>query len=185
MLLELLRAYVPRSEEEAWDLERMRELAASGDAWSRALPVHVTGSAVVVDPTTCRVLLRWHERMRGWFQVGGHADPGETDPFGIAVREAREETGLDDLRSWPDPRAPAIVHVAVVPVPAGKGEPPHHHADIRYALATAHPELVRPESERAQLAWLELDEALVRVGQDNLRVCLARIGELFRSSRID
>jgi len=175
LLLDLLDTYVPRSAEEAHDVDRIRRLAEAGDPWSRRLPLHVTGSAVVVHPPTRRVLLRWHERMHGWLQVGGHADPGEIDPFQIALREAHEETGLDDLTAWPDPSLPAVVHVAVVPVPAGKGEPAHEHADIRYALATAKPEGVRPESANAQLAWMSLSEALSRVGQDNLRVCLERI----------
>jgi len=76
LLLDVLAAYVPRSEEEARDVERIRALADAGDPWSRRLPLHVTGSAVVVHPPTRRVLLRWHERMQGWLQVGGHADPG-------------------------------------------------------------------------------------------------------------
>lgn len=175
MLVDLLAAYAPRSEEEARDVERIRALAAAGDAWSRRLPLHVTGSAVVVHPPTRRVLLRWHERMQGWLQVGGHADAGETDPFQIALREAGEETGLGDLAPWPDPSAGTVVHVAVVPVPAGKGEPAHEHADIRYALSTATPDSARPESKKAQLAWMSVPEALSRVGQDNLRVCLERI----------
>ena len=160
-------------------MERIRVLLASGDdPWSRATPLHVTGSAIVVHPPTKRVLLRWHERMQGWFQVGGHADHGETDPFAIALREAEEETGLRGLVAWPEGEARPI-HVAVVPVPPGKGEPAHEHADIRYALATSEPEAIQPEDERAQLAWLSVDEAIARVGEDNLHVCLQRIAELY------
>src|SRR5262249_10084777 len=128
---------------------------------------------------TRRVLLRWHERMQAWLQVGGHADPGEGDPLEIALREAREETGLMDLVAWPDAKSPRLVQVAVVPVPGGKGEPEHEHADIRYALATEQPERVKPENEAATLAWLSVEEALDRVGWDNLRVCLTRIAALF------
>jgi 8-oxo-dGTP pyrophosphatase MutT (NUDIX family) len=175
----VLEAYPPGSEEEARDLARLRQLARSEDAWSRSLPLHVTGSAVVVHPPSGRVLLRWHERMQGWLQVGGHADPGELDPYAIALREAREETGLEDLAPWPDVFEPRVVQVAIVPVPAGKGEPAHHHGDIRYALSTRTPDGVRPESDTAQLAWLTIDEALARVGEDNLRTCLGRIAEMF------
>jgi 8-oxo-dGTP pyrophosphatase MutT (NUDIX family) len=171
----LLDGYVPHSHEERTDLARLQKLAESADPWTRASPLHLTGSAVVVHPPTRRVLLRWHERMQAWLQVGGHADPGEVDPLAIALREAREETGLTDLTVWPDAR---IVQVAVVPVPAGRGEPEHEHADIRYALATATPERVTPENAAATLAWLTVDDALERVGWDNLRVCLARIGAL-------
>ena len=56
-------------------------------------PLHVTGSAVVVHPPTQRVLLRWHERMQSWMQVGGHADPGETDAFAIAAAKRGRRPG--------------------------------------------------------------------------------------------
>jgi 8-oxo-dGTP pyrophosphatase MutT (NUDIX family) len=178
----VLDTYVAQSGEERLDLERLRQLMAeSADPsapWTRASPLHVTGSAVVVHPPTRRVLLRWHERMQAWLQVGGHADPGETDAYLIAVREAREETGLTDLVAWPDPRTPRIVQVAVVPVPAGRGEPGHEHGDVRYALATTTPDRVQPENQAATLVWLEVEQAVERVGWDNLRVCLTRIAAL-------
>lgn len=116
--------------------------------------------------------------MKAWLQVGGHADPGQVDPFAIALREAGEETGLADLIAWPDAARPRIVQVAVVPVPAGKGEPQHEHGDIRYALATGSPESVAPETEAAALVWLDVEDAVARVGWDNLRVCLKRIAAL-------
>lgn len=57
----------------------------------------MTGSALMVHPSSGRVLLRWHERMQRWLQIGGHGDPGESDPLAVALRERREETGLPDL----------------------------------------------------------------------------------------
>ena len=178
-LLAVLEAYTPQSAEEARDLERLRVLVRhSADPWTRASVLHVTGSAVVVHPPTRRVLLRWHDRMQAWLQVGGHADPGEADPFGIAAREAREETGLADLAAWPDPAHPRVLQVAVVPVPAGKGEPEHEHGDIRYALSTNEPDGVAAENESAELRWLDVDDAIREVGWDNLRVCLRRIKAL-------
>jgi 8-oxo-dGTP pyrophosphatase MutT (NUDIX family) len=184
MLVEsVLEGYVAQSTEESQDVQRLRELvSSSSDPWTRASLLHITGSAVVVHPPTRRVLLRWHDRMQAWLQVGGHADPGETDPYVIASREAREETGLTDLVPWPDALIPRILQVAVVPVPAGKGEPEHEHGDIRYALATRQPDAIAPESESAQLAWLDVDDATARVGWDNLRTCLMRIAALLRSA---
>jgi 8-oxo-dGTP pyrophosphatase MutT (NUDIX family) len=178
-LLASLAAFQPLTDEEARDVIRLRQLAVSPDPWSRAAPLHATASAIIVDPAAKRVLLRWHDRMRSWLQVGGHADPGETDPFTVALREAGEETGLGDLEPWPDSTRATVVQVAIVPVPAGKGEPAHHHADIRYLLATARPQAVSPESEHAELVWLDVPDALARVGEDNLRVCLRRVEALF------
>ena len=175
-----LDEYTPLSDAEARDVVRLRELAAEGDPWNRSTPLHATGSAVVVHVDTGRILLRWHERMQSWLQVGGHADSGDVHPFDIALREAREETGLPDLTSWPDPGRPLLVHVAIVPVPAGRGEPAHEHGDIRYLLATARPEDVIPESGSAEVRWFTLDDALQAVPQDSTRETVERVAQILR-----
>ena len=171
-----LAGYQARGDTEIADIERMRRLAASEpDPWLRSLPLHFTASALVVHPQTGRVLLRWHERQQRWLQVGGHGDPGETDPLRIALREAREETGLADLEPWPDA---TVQHAVVCAVAPGKGEPAHEHADLRYFLATRTPDAARPENDQAPLRWLALGEARTLVGGNNLRHTLDRAQEL-------
>jgi 8-oxo-dGTP pyrophosphatase MutT (NUDIX family) len=172
----LLTGYQAAGETEAAELDRMAGLAArSPDPWSRALPLHFTASALVVHPPTRRVLLRWHPRHRCWFQVGGHGDPGESDPLAIALREAREETGLTDLVPWPDA---ALRHVAVCDVPASAAEPQHEHADLRFLLATSAPDAIVPESADAPLRWVTVAEARTLVGDNNLRHTLDRAAAL-------
>ena len=178
-----LAAYVPRSEEEAAAVARVRDLAATRDPFDRASPVHVTGSALVVHPPTGRVLLRWHERMGGWLHLGGHVDAGETSPLTAARREAEEESGLGDLAPWPERAHPAILQVVVVPVPAGKGEPAHEHADVRYVLATGTPDEVVPERPSARLRWATVDEARGLVDEANVHEALARLEKLRASGR--
>lgn len=177
-LLAALDAHRPISPVEEADMARVRDLLAGGDGdpWDRDRPLHVTASALVLHPPTGRVLLRWHERMQSWLQVGGHADPGEGDPAAVARREAQEETGLTDLAPFPDREAYRLVHVVVVPVPAGRGEPAHEHADLRYLLATGAPDYVVPESAAAGLRWLSLDAAHSVAREENLRITLGRAG---------
>ena len=170
-LTTLLDGYRPSTAAEARDLERVRALAGQGDAWSRAEPLHVTASALVVHPPTQRLLLRWHERQQAWLQVGGHGDPGETDPLVVACREAVEETGLHDVRPWPTRQ---LQHLVIVPVPARGDEPAHHHADLRFLLATDAPEQARPEKPSAALEWLSLEGALDRTSEANLRETIKR-----------
>jgi 8-oxo-dGTP pyrophosphatase MutT (NUDIX family) len=171
-----LDRYRPEGEAEIADLRRVRALAeAADDPWRRDLPLHVTASTLVVHPPTGRVLLRWHQRQQAWLQVGGHGDPGESDPLAIARREAAEETGLDDLVPWPDER---LRHVVIVDVPAGKGEPAHEHADLRYFMATQTPEAARAENSDAPLRWLSLAEAHEATSEANLRETLARMQRL-------
>jgi len=174
----LLSEYQATGETEAADVRRMREIAdAAADPWSRAqLPLHFTGSALVVHPATRRVLLRWHVKHDLWLQVGGHGDPGETDPLQIALREAREETGLTDLTPWPDA---ALQHAAVCYVRPSGNDPEHEHGDLRYFLATEHPDQIAPENPDSPLRWLELDEARALVGDNNLAETLNRAERLF------
>ena len=177
-LAEVLDRYVASGAVESADLARLRlALERDLDVWSRSSPLHVTASALVVHPPSARVLLRWHERMRSWLQVGGHFDPGEADPLAVALREAREETGLTDLRVAPGARARPL-HLAIVPVVPGGGEPAHEHADIRYLLITDAPDAVVPEAPAARLRWSTIDAAMGDVTEENLRVLLGRAASL-------
>ena len=172
-LAALLDQYQPEGDAEQADLRRVRALAAAaGDPWRREIPLHVTASALIADPATARVLLRWHQRQQAWLQVGGHGDPGESEPLAIALREGAEETGLADLVPWPDAQ---LRHLVIVSVPAGNGEPAHEHADLRFFMATRTPDAVRPENEHAPLRWLSLAEARALISQDNLLETLARL----------
>jgi 8-oxo-dGTP pyrophosphatase MutT (NUDIX family) len=167
-----LDGYHPAGETESADVALSRQLIAAGTAaWARDTPLHLTASALVVHPASGRVLLRWHQRQGAWLQVGGHGDPGESDPLAIAMREAREETGLTDLVPWPDAR---IWHVVICDVAPGKGEPPHQHADVRYFMATEHPDATWPETPGAVLRWLTIEEARGLIGGNNLRITLDR-----------
>jgi 8-oxo-dGTP pyrophosphatase MutT (NUDIX family) len=171
-----LDRYHPEDDAETADIQRVRVLLeASGDPYQRDMPLHVTASALIVHPPTSRILLRWHQRQQAWLQVGGHGDPGETDPLAIVAREAEEETGLADLVPWPDAE---IKQVAIVDVPPGKGEPAHQHADVRFFMATATPDAIRAENAQAQLRWLTLPEARDTTSEPNLRETLARIEPL-------
>ena len=173
---DLLSRYRPQGPTEAADVARIRNLLDTAqDPWQRANPLHVTASAMIVHRQSERVLLRWHQRQQAWLQIGGHADPGETNPIDIALREGREETGLTDLAPWPDAE---IVHVAVVPVPAKRDDPAHEHADLRFVLATAQPHAIRPEKPDAPLRWLSLAEAREATTEANVHETLARVALL-------
>ena len=176
-VLDLLDRFQAHDEAETADVARTRELAETSDnPWARANPLHITASALILHPPTGRVLLRWHQRQQAWLQVGGHGDPGETEPLDIALREAREESALTDLRPWPDAE---LWQVAIVDVPANRKEPAHQHADLRFLLATGDPDQARPETPGNPLRWLPVAEAIDLTSEANLRALLDRVRELF------
>jgi 8-oxo-dGTP pyrophosphatase MutT (NUDIX family) len=174
-IIDVLGEHRPSGEGEAADVARIHRLAQTVDDPWRSMPLHVTASAVIVHPLTQRVLLRWHQRQQAWLQVGGHGEPGESDPLQIALREGAEETGLTDLIPWPDAR---LVHAVIVPVPARDDDPAHEHADLRFLLSTGTPGSARPERPVARLRWLTLADAQDATSEANLRETLRRVEHL-------
>ena len=72
----------------------------------------------------------------------------------------------------------------VHPIPAGKGEPPHLHHDVRYALATLAPGTIhRDAAESIDLRWFTLAEAAEKMNEPGSRRALARIAALLAARR--
>ncbi len=131
-------------------------------------PVHVTGSAIVVGPRGV-VLLR-HKRLGLWLQPGGHVDPGET-PWEGALREAREETGLEvSFVEVDDAGIPPIVHVAVHA--GGRG---HTHLDLRYLVHGGSADPCPPEGESQEIGWFDWTSAIERASDDRLTALLRHL----------
>jgi len=155
-----LRRHVPADAKEAADLAEI--LAFVGrhlDPFDRRIPEgHLTGSAVIVSAAGDRVLLLHHRKLRRWLQPGGHAEPGERDGEVVALREAREETGIEGLALHPS--APRPLDVDVHPIPARRDEPAHRHLDLRYlVVAPQGATLRRRATEARALRWFGWAEA--------------------------
>ena len=98
-LMEQLSAYIPYNEQEARDRALLLEcLRREPDVMTRQNPLaHFTASAWIVNPTRTRVLMVYHNIYHSWSWLGGHAD-GESDLLAVALREAREESGIRSAR---------------------------------------------------------------------------------------
>lgn len=131
-------------------------------------PVHVTGSAIVVGPRG--VVLLEHKRLGFWLQPGGHIDPGES-PWGAAVREAEEETGLSvRFTDVNNAGIPPLAHVDVHP--GGRG---HTHLDLRYVVDGGDADPDPPEGESRHIDWFDWHAAIERAGDDRLKALLRRL----------
>lgn len=183
-LAETLARHAPADDREASDLRRILEFVGRHpNPFDRRIPAgHLTGSALVVAATGERVLLLHHRKLHRWLQPGGHADPGETAGEAVALREAREETGIDRLALHAT--APRPLDVDVHEIPARGEEPAHQHLDLRYlVLAPAKARATRSADETNDLRWFGWDE-LARLDLDaGLSRALAKarrfLGEAF------
>ena len=96
---EQIKNYRPWNEQERQDQAVILAfLEQNPDAFYRTnLLAHMTASAWVVNPQRTRTLMVYHRLYDSWSWAGGHAD-GEEDLLAVALREVREETGLQRLR---------------------------------------------------------------------------------------
>ncbi|MBI5766221.1 MAG: NUDIX hydrolase [Verrucomicrobia bacterium] len=153
--LRLLRAHAARAldgHEAAMAAEIIRFAEAHADCLLRSCaPGHLTGSAWIVSPDRRRTLLTHHHKLDKWLQLGGHAD-GDGDLLAVALREAREESGLTRLRAVSAEIFDCDRHL----IPARKTEPEHYHLDLRFMIEADPDEPLIISSESKDLAWVEM-----------------------------
>ena len=145
----LLAAYRERRPEESDTILRFEAFVdAHPDCFHRSCQVgHITGSAWLVDAAGKRVLLTHHRKLGRWLQLGGHSD-GDPDPLAVALREAREESGLA-VRALDE----AIFDLDVHLIPTRGPEPAHLHFDVRFLVVAEH-DRFRKNDESHALEWV-------------------------------
>ena len=119
---------------------------------------HLSSSGFVVNADGTRVLMAHHNIYKVWAWTGGHAD-GEGDLLSVALREAREETGVEHIR----PLSPAIASLDILPVwghvKRGKWVPSHQHLNVSYLLVADESDALQiREGENSRVGWLPAGE---------------------------
>jgi len=116
------------------------------------VPAHLTASALVLDATGERVLLTHHRKGGFWAQLGGHVEATDRSLADAALREGREESGIEALRLLGD--GPVDLDAHELSSAFGRCGT---HLDVRYA-AVARPgaePVVSAESH--DVRWFPVD----------------------------
>ena len=189
MYVDEIRAYTPQNEQEAADQRLILE-------YIRLFPdniltrdneiAHLSSSGFVVNADGTRVLMAHHNIYRVWAWTGGHAD-GEGDLLSVALREAREETGVEHIR----PLSPAIASLDILPVwghvKRGKWVPSHQHLNVSYLLVADESDALQiREGENSRVGWLPAERLLEYTNEGQMdgvyAKLLARARELLRNA---
>ena len=163
-LFEQLQAYEPYNEQEANDKKVMLRLLSDdsqADVFTRENEVaHFTASSWLVNKGHDKVLMIYHNLYDSWAWTGGHAD-GERDLLSVAIKEAQEETGVQNIV----PVGEEIYSIEILTVDGhvkrGKYVPCHLHLNVTYLLEADEAEVLRVKpDENSGVKWFPLEEAL-------------------------
>ena len=157
-----IAAYAPRNEQEMRDQAMILSFMDDHkDVFSRENRVaHMTASAWVTNRDRSKVLMVYHKIYDSWSWCGGHAD-GERDLLKVALKECREETGLQNVR--PIDGKIASLECLTVDGHEKRGQyvSSHLHLNVTYLLEADDTEPLRVcEDENTGVKWFTPEEAL-------------------------
>jgi 8-oxo-dGTP pyrophosphatase MutT (NUDIX family) len=170
MLREMLERYQPKCEQEVLDKALMLAFFdANPDCLSRTnLAGHFTSSAIVVNEAMTHVLFAFHNIYQSWSWLGGHND-GSDDALDVALREAKEETGVDSIRPYDG----ELFTIDVIYVPnhikKSRYVPDHLHLNTTFLLIAddAKPLTIKPD-ENSGVRWFSWEEVFSHVSEPRM-----------------
>ena len=176
---QLLADYSPFNEQEEKDRELMlRYLDQFDDLFKRENQLaHFTASSWVVNRDRTKVLMVYHNIYQSWAWMGGHMD-GETDFLATAIRETKEETGMEQVT----PISQELFSLEILSVDGqvknGKQVGTDVHLNLTYLLEADETQQtsVKPD-ENSGVAWMGLEEALTKCSEPYMRIIYAKLND--------
>ncbi len=157
---EQLENYKPFNEQEIVDKNYFLEFISTfqNTLTRENLFGHFTSSAFIVNKERTKFLGVYHIIQDGWTYPGGHAD-GESDLLKVALREAKEETGIEpkvvDTNFFGIHSGPVVSHIK-----RRKFVPAHIHFDFIYLMeADENLPLIYRENESKGIKWISFKDA--------------------------
>jgi len=166
-LLKMLERYAAKYPAEAAVVRQITDLMhSSPDCFERTCrPGHITGSAWILSHDRTQCVLVHHRKLQRWLQPGGHAD-GQTDIAAVALREAQEESGLEQLELQYNEATITPLDIDVHEIPARYDaagnllEDAHEHHDIRFLVIAAPNQQLLLSEESNDLRWFSREQLL-------------------------
>jgi 8-oxo-dGTP pyrophosphatase MutT (NUDIX family) len=117
---------------------------------------HITASAFIYHPASASMLMIQHKALNRWLQPGGHIERNDANIYHAALREAIEETGIEEVHLQ-GTTSIFDINSHGIPANAKKAEPAHVHHDIRYLFTCENAAPLQTiEAEVADCKWISL-----------------------------
>ncbi len=152
----LLKNIIPYGETEAeMILRTLRFIEEHNNPMDQKLIVgHLTGSSWIVNLERTKALLTHHAKLGMWLQLGGHAEIEDNSIKDTAIREAKEESGLQSVQLISDDILSVDIHV----IPERKAFPEHLHFDVQFFFEADENESLSISTESKDLKWIALED---------------------------
>ena len=170
-LKEQIEKYIPYNEQEVRDKELMlKYINTFNDVLTRENKMcHFTASNWIINKNRTKVLMIYHNIYKSWAWTGGHAD-GDSDLLHVALKEAEEETGLNNLKLLIDGIFGLQILTVDSHIKRGKYVSSHLHLDCCFLFeANEEDELKIKEDENSGVKWINIDEATKITNEEKMR----------------
>lgn len=145
---------------------------------------HFTASVwILTKSIPKKVLLVHHKKYDKWIQPGGHIERFE-NPIDAAIREVKEETGLDIgfLKESIDSTPNGVTNFLKIPdflleqrIPSREAQPEHFHLDLQYVVQIEEKVLKYNISESKAIGWFTKHEAMELPTHEDTKIVLHKI----------
>lgn len=123
---------------------------------------HVSASGIIVSHDLSKILMGLHKKLNIWVVPGGHYEIEDGSLEKTSLREASEETGINELSLHPwhtIHNIPLDIDTHPIPTNNKNGEEAHVHYDFRYVLTTPMSEEMPVDPrELLGLQWIDIEE---------------------------
>jgi 8-oxo-dGTP pyrophosphatase MutT (NUDIX family) len=159
--IQQIRQFKPLTDSEKSDKQVILDyLSLIGDdiLSRRSQLAHLTSSGFILNPSMTKTLMVHHNIYQTWAWTGGHAD-GDRDLLKIAIKEAKEETGIRRI----SPLVGDMLSLDILTVKGhykrGEYVSAHLHLSAAYVLiAEEDEELTVKPDENSDVAWIAVEE---------------------------
>ena len=161
MSIDLIKNYTSNIEQEMFDKKRILD---AYDKYGKELfyreneMMHFTSSSMIINKNRDKVLMVYHNIYDSYSWTGGHND-GDMDFLNVALKEAKEETSLSELKVLSDDPCSIEVLPVKAHVKRGKYVGAHLHLNVSFLFEADENAYVHiKEDENSRIKWIPIKD---------------------------